>query len=610
MHQRTWWWLQVIARLKRGDTLAHAATALRAVQPQMREATLPTDYRAQDLPRYLKDPFALRPAANGPAGLRLQYRQPLFTIMAVVGIVLLIACANIANLLLARASARRHELSVRVALGASRWRLARQLLTESALLSGLGAALGMLVARWGSRALITQMSTTVELEVPLDWRVLGFTATIAIGTALLFGTAPALRAARVDPNEALKEQGRAIVGDGRFGLGSLLVVAQVALSLVLVVGAGLFVRSFATLARTQLGFDTDPILLVDVDATRSSTAPAARQDAFERARQAVLGLPGVGAAGSSVITPLDNSSWDTLIDNPEGLSLPESERDVWCNAVSPGWFTTYGIPLLAGRDVAARDAPEAPRVVVVNEAFAKKYFSGANPIGRTVREVGSPREPSPPMQIVGLVKDAIYLSPRDGVPPTMYVAIRQRQPGTQRSVTIAVRAAAGNPALLTRSVADAIMRVDPDFSLTFRPMSRAVRAVTSQERVVAMLSGFFGALALLLAGIGLYGVMSYAVSRRRTEIGIRMALGAGPRAAMALVLRRVAVLVGAGVVAGSAVALWAAQFVSTLLFGLQPRDPATFAAAVIVLVTSGAVAASLPARRAATIDPARVLRES
>jgi predicted permease len=608
MQERSWWWLNVMARLKPGDTMERATAALRGVQPQMRQATIPENYRTADLPRYLSESFGLRSASNGPAWLRLQYRQPLFTIMAVVAVVLLIACANIANLLLARASARRHELSVRLALGASPGRIARHLLVESLLLSVIGAMLAILFAYWGSRALVAQFSASVELKLPLDWRVLGFTAAVAIGTAMIFGTVPALRATRVEPNEAIKEQGRAIIGENRLGFGSALVVTQVALSLVLVVGAGLFVRTFLSLARMNLGFVPDPILIVDVNAKRSGVATDARQTLFERARQAVLAVPGVRSAGGSVITPIDSSSWDMLIDNPNGLSLPENERNVWTNAVSPDWFATYGIPLIAGRDFNSHDTLESPRVIVVNEMFANKYFRNQNPIGKAIREIDSPQDHTKPMVIVGLVKDAVYLSPRDGVPPTMYQAILQLKTRNLQTVTIAAQAASGAPMLLTRNVANAIIRVDPDLSLTFRPMKTTVREVTSQERVVASLSGFFGALALLLAGIGLYGVMSYAVSRRRTEIGIRMALGAAPASAIGLVLRRVAVLVGTGVIVGCAVALWAAQFVSSLLFGLPPRDPATFAGAAIVLTAIGALAAWIPARRAARIDPAIVLR--
>ena len=613
MDQRTWWWLRVMARLKPGDALDRATAALRGVQPQMRQATIPDNYRAKDLPNYLKDPFALRAAANGPNGLGRQAKDPLYIIMAVVALVLLIACANIANLLLARANARRHELSVRVALGASRWRIARQLLAESALLSACGTVLGLLVAQWGARLLVLEMSdpaTARALDVRLDWRVLLFTIAIATGTALLAGIVPALRSTRVSPNDAIKEQGRSIVGESRFGFGSLLVVAQVALSLVLIVGAGLFMRTFSTLSHVRLGFEPDPILIVGANAKRSAIDPAQRADLYERLRLAAAAVPGVSSAALQSITPLTSSQWDTLIENPEGLSLPENERDVFMNEVSPGFFATYGTPIVAGRDFTAQDTATSPRVVVVNETFAKKYFGGANPIGRRVRNEPGGRETPPWKEIVGVARDAVYDSLRDAIPPTMYQSAAQAaQPGP--SVTIAVRAAAGSPALLTRSLADALTRVDGDVSLTFKPFTDTVRAATVQERVIAMLSAFFGGLALLLAGLGLYGVMSYAVSRRRTEIGIRMALGAGPATAVRLVLARVGILVGIGVAAGTALSLWAAKFLaaSSLIYGLTPRDPATLVTAAVVLAAIGAVAGYLPARRASRIDPARVLRE-
>ena len=382
MDQRTWWWMRVMARLKPGDTIDRAVTALRGVQPQMRQATLPTTYRPQDLPNYLKDPFTLRAAANGPNGLGRQYKDPLYIIMAVVALVLLIACANIANLLLARANARRHELSVRVALGASRWRIARQMLAESALLAACGTALGLLIAQWGARLLVLEMSgpsTASALNVGLDWRVMLFTAALASGTALLFGIVPAMRSTRVSPNDAIKEQGRSIVGESRFGFGSLLVVAQVALSLVLIVGAGLFMRTFSSLSNVRLGFDPDPLLIVSANAKRSAIDPSGRAALYERLRQAAASVPGVRSAALQNITPLTNSQWDTLIENPEGLSLPESERDVYMNEVSPGFFATYGTPILAGRDFTAQDTLTSPRVVIVNETFAKKYFKGDEP---------------------------------------------------------------------------------------------------------------------------------------------------------------------------------------------------------------------------------------
>src|SRR5262249_7341067 len=505
-----------MARLKSGDTMDRAATALRGVQPQIREATVPPNWRPKDLPNYLKDPFALRPAANGPNSLGRQYRDPLYLIMAVVALVLLIACANIASVLLARASARRHELSVRVALGASRWRIARQLLAESALLALAGTGVGLLFARWGARLLVLEMSdqaTANALDLGVDVRMLLFTVGLATATTLLFGSVPALRSTRVAPSDAIKEQGRSIVGDSRFGLGNWLVAAQVALSLVLIAGAGLFLRTFSTLAHVRLGFEPDPLMLVSVGAKRSAVDQKDRTALYERLRAAAEAVPGVRSAALQSVTPLSGSSWDTLIENPEGLSLPESERDVWMNQVSPGFFATYGTPILAGRDFTAHDTLEAPRVVIVNETFAKKYFGGANPVGRWVRNEPTPeRGGNPPrLQIIGLARDAVYDSLRKDIPPTMYRPATQTdkpEPGT----ATAGAGAPGSPALLPRALADALARVDPDITLTFKPYRETVSQATVQERVIAMLSAFFGGLALLLAALGLYGVMSYAVS--------------------------------------------------------------------------------------------------
>jgi predicted permease len=611
MDQRSWWWLRVVARLKPGDTIERAEAALRGIQPQMREATIPTNYRPQDIPSYLNEPFALRDAANGPNGLGRQYRDPLNILMAVVALVLLIACANIANLLLARAGARRHELSVRVALGASAWRIARQLLTESLLLAVSGALLGLVFAQWAARLLVRELSfygSRITLDVGIDWRVLGFTAAIALTTALLFGIVPALRSTRVQPQDAMKEQGRSVVGDARFGMASVLVAVQVALSLVLVVGAALFVRTFSSLAHVRLGFDPGPIMVVDVSAKRSNVPQNERPKLFERMRESVLTVPGVQQAALQSITPLSNSEWDTLIANPPGKSLPESERDVHMNEVSPGWFATYGTPIVSGRDFTLHDDTSAPPVIIVNETFVRKYLSG-NPIGQIVRNESSPGEDTPPMQIIGVVRDAVYDSLRDPIPPTMYAPALQEKRGAA-SMEIAVRAVSGSPALLTRGIVEALGRVDRDVTLSFKPLRETVRDFTVQERVLALLSGFFGALALLLAGLGLYGVMSYAVSRRRAEIGIRMALGAGPGSAVRLVLGRAGMLVGFGVIAGGALSLWASKFVSELLFGLQPRDPGTLVMASLTLAVIGALAAWVPARRAARIDPAKVLRET
>jgi len=611
LDKRTWWWLRIIGRLKSGDARDHAVVALRTAQPQIREATLPQNSRPENVGRYLKDPFNLRPAANGTGNLGRQYREPLYVIMGIVALVLLIACANIANLLLARANARRHELSVRVALGASRWRIARQLLVESTLLSVAGALLGLVFARWGATLLVREISVEdppITLDVSIDWLVLAFTAIVAMTTTLLFGTIPAMRATRVQPNDALKEQGRAIVGESRFGFGSVMVILQVALSLVLVVGAGLFVRTFTTLTHVNLGFNPDPLLIVDMNGKRSAVAQEQRPELWERMRQAALSVPGVQSAALQNITPLTFSSWNTLIENPPGLSFGEDDRTVYVNAVSRDWFATQGIPFVGGRDFNDQDRKGSPVAIVVNETLVKKYFGGTNPVGRSLREITRPGEPAPDLHIVGVVRDALYLSFKDPVPPTMYRHLPQLEtagPG----IDMSVRAAQSSPAMLSRSLAEALQRVDGDVTFTFRVYKQSIRANAVQERMLALLSGFFGGLALFLAALGLYGVMTYAVSRRRTEIGIRMALGAAPAAAVRLVLQRAAILVALGVVLGAGLSLWAVRFATPLLFGLQPRDPATLAGAAVVLAAIGGLASWIPAGRAARIDPARVLRE-
>ena len=626
LDQRSWWWLSVMARLKPGQFVDAGTAAIRGRQQQIRDATLPHDWRPSDAADYLKEKFTLVPAGTGNSQLRRYYERPLLTILVVVGLVLLIACANIANLLLARATARRHELSVRVALGASRWRLARQLLCESLVLATIGAGAGLLIASWASRLLVRQLSTqnnTVFLDLSFDWRVLAFTIGVTVATALLFGTAPALRASGVAPMEALKEHGptfargasagrRYGVG-GRVSLASGLVVAQVALSLILVVAAGLFMRTFSSLTNLHLGFDRDRVLLVNVNVQRTEIPPADRLDTYHRIRDAVLAVPGVASAAVSFVTPVSGNTWNNRVVVSGGVPLGERQRSSNFNAVTPGWLATFGTPLIAGRDIGDGDRKGAPLVVLVNQVFAKKFLNGASPIGHTIEtDPGSPGT-TPPFEIVGVVADAVYRSLREPVPATMYVPLAQfddsRRPAPA-SMSVSVRSATGSPALLSRSVSAAITGVNRDLALTFRPLADQVDASLTQERLVAMLAGFFGALALLLAGLGLYGVTSYAVSRRRREIGIRMALGATPSGVVRLVLSRVTTLVGIGVAIGAGVSVWASTLVAPLLYGLEPRDPATLAAASIVLAAVGAAAGWLPAHRASRIDPAEVLRES
>ena len=611
LDRRSHWWLSVMVRLRSGQTIEAANAALRGVQPQIREATMPLDWREDDKQTYLREGLTLDPASTGNSALRSRYQRPLTTIMVVVGLVLLIACANIANLLLARATARRHELSVRLALGASRWRLARQLLGESLLLAGLGGLLGLVFAHWFSRLLVRQLSDVtrnVYLDLSIDWRVLLFTAAVAIATAVIFGTAPALRATRVHPNDAIKEHGRTAVGQNRFALGNLLVVFQVALSLMLVVAAGLFVRTFTSLTQVDIGFERDQVLIASINAQPLQLEPEARRELFLRLREAAAAVPGAERAVLSVVTPVSGSSWSYQLELLDGKRIEASDRLVLVNFVSPGWFKAYGTRLIAGRDINDADIAGSPDVAVVNEAFARKFTGGANPIGHRIREPLRPGDPAPEREVIGYVADAAYRDLREPVPATMYIPyVQLRSPPS--GVAISIRAAAGSPMLLVNGLTSALTRVNPNVSIMLRPLADQVGASLTQERLIAMLSGFFGGLALLLAGLGLYGVTAYAVSRRRTEIGIRLALGADPRGVIGMVLKRVAVLVLSGVAVGAVASLWAGRFVATLLYGLQPRDPLTFVGAAVVLTAIGALAGFIPAARAARLDPAKVLRE-
>jgi predicted permease len=319
-------------------------------------------------------------------------------------------------------------------------------------------------------------------------------------------------------------------------------------------------------------------------------------------------VPGVASAAASAVSPVSGSSWNYLIEFPGMPDRPERERLSYINVITPGWFATYGTRIVAGRDFTDRDVTGAQYVAVVNEAFAKKFFNGENPIGRRVRMSAFPGRPAIEREIVGYAQNAVYRWLREPVPPTMYVPLMQ-QPEPPSQMAISMRSASGSPALLTKGVAAALTGVNKDIAITFRQLTEQVNASLVQERIVAILAGFFGGLALLLAGLGLYGVTSYAVNRRRTEIGIRMALGAAPGGVIRMVLRRVAILVGIGVIIGAAASAWAARFVATLLFGLQPRDPGTLVFAALVLLAIGAMAGWLPARRASRIDPARALRE-
>jgi len=621
LDERSSWWLSIMARLRPDQSLDAANAALRAAQPSIRDATAP------GWNNYIPEPFTLASAATGESQLRRRYERPLIVVLTIVALVLVIACANIANLLLARTTARHHEFSVRRALGASRWRLARQLVAESAVLSTAGAVAGVVVARWGSQFLVQQISTRTDrvfLDLSLDARVLAFTIGVTIATTLLFGVVPALRVAASEPMDAIKEHGRSLAAR-RGGLSGSLVVAQVALSLVLVVAAMLFVRTFTSLANLDLGFNRDGVLVVKVNAERTERPPSAavstgiervdQRPVFGRVLERVRMLPGVVEAGLSTITPVSGQGWNTFVDVSNTPRLDGRQALTFRNAITPRWFAALGMHLVAGRTFTDADRKGAPLVVIVNQAFVRRFLNGQDPIGHTVqRRVifnrNRPDAPLPaPRDIVGVMADAVYSNVREPIPPTMFEPLAQREESLGAEMALIIRTA-GPPMTDVRSIASAIRDVDADLAITFRPLADYVNASVARERIVAMLAGFFGGLALLLASLGLFGLTSYTVERRRAEIGIRMALGAAPRGVVGLVLSGIVTLVAIGVIVGASLSLWASRFVGALLYQVEARDPVTLITAAATLTAIAAIAAAVPAYHASRIDPATVLRES
>jgi putative ABC transport system permease protein len=616
LDRRSTWWLRIVGRLKPGESLDKAQAGLRAIQPQVREATIPPNYSPSDRDGYLTgagQDFTLLPAATGPSNVRSRYRIALLTLTAAVALVLLIACANLANLLLARASARRKEFAVRLALGASRARLVRQLLTESVLLAAAGAALGLVFAQWANGLIVSQMSTArspIFLDLSIDRTVLGFTMAVAMLTALIFGLAPAFRSTDLSANALLRGSGRSIAAGWRgFGLEKLLVVVQIAFSLVLIFGAALFVRSFNALTTLDPGFDRREVLMIGVDARRANFPEERRLAEFTRLLEAMRAVPGVKSGAALVMTPIDGGSWTSRAFVRDYQAASEQDRRIYMNRISPQYFATLGATLRGGRDFNEHDTVNAPKVAIVNEAFVRKYMRGRNPVGETF-ELPSENDHGPRdvVQIVGLVKDMKYVNLRAEVPETVFVPTAQAaKPGNFPN--FAVRGTSGDVMALRQGITAAARGIHPDLMLEFRVFDTMIKESLAQERLIAMLSSFFGGLALLVAGIGLYGVMSLAVSRRRQEIGIRMALGAHPSWVIAMVLRDVAIVTVAGLSVGTISGVLSGRLVTTLLFGLEPNDVATWAGAIAALACAAAVAGYLPARRAARVDPMTALRE-
>ena len=611
LDQRSSWWLSMFARLAPGQTPAQAESRLRALQPQLREGTMPLDWRPPEQETYFKNPFSLLPAATGISSLRDRYSRPLYVLLGIVGLVLTIACANMANLLLAQSVARRREMAVRLSLGAGRRQLIRQLLVESIMLSLAGAAAGLLIAAWGSRALVAMLTTRTNftfLDLTMDWRVFAFTAGVGLATGLLFGVFPALRGTAVMPADALRDHSRGIVsGGGRLNVGHGLVALQVALSFVLVFGSTLFVRTLVALTSQGMGFESDRVLVATIDLRRTKAEEAARLPMFQQVRDAVAAVPGVESAAATFVTPVSGSTWQLRLIVP-GFDAPERERSALFNAVTPDYFKTMRTPILTGRDFSIADAENRPLVAIVNEAFAKKFYSGENPIGKTfVIERWSRDRKDRQYEIVGLVADAKYRTLREASQPTWYAPVAQMDQ-ISTSIRMAIKTAA-SPWASRDAILYAISGVNKDIAVDFRTLDEDLGAAVMQERLIASLSAFFGGLALLLAALGLYGVMSYSVTRRRNEIGIRMALGAEPQSVVRLVLKHVALITLVGLVVGIAGAVGTGRFINSLLFNLATYDRTMIAVTTVTLAVAAAIAGYLPARRAARTDPMAALRQ-
>ena len=610
LDERSAWWIRVMARERPGQSREQTEAGLAVLAPQIFAATLPPDWKPDQQHSYLKRTFVTTPAGTGLSWIRGQYERPLEMLMVIVALVLLIACANIASLFLARAAARQKEIAVRLSLGASRTRLIRQVLTESILLSAAGALLGVLFAKWGGALLVRFVSTKqthVFLDLSMDKRVLGFTVGIALLTGLLFGVLPAFRATRVSLTSAIT--GVEVQGDAtrsRFHSGRWIVALQVALSLILLVGTGLFVRSFRNLVTLDPGFDRQNVLLVTTNVHNATIPPSAYLAFYDQALTRLKAIPGVTSASQDWMAPMSGMEWNEDIE-VEGQKTPAGEEPlVWFNWITPDYFATLRTPLLAGRTFDARDSANSQPVVIVNETMARKYFPKQNPIGQYFRIPDSTLASKKPLQIVGLVKDSKYESLREDYFPFGYIPLAQISQAPESGV-FELRTSV-TPATLIPAVRDALGNLNKGASLKFETLAQAVDDTLAQERLLATLSGFFGGLALLLTAIGLYGVMTYVVTQRTHEIGIRMALGAQPLSIMKLVMRDVAALLAFGVGAGVIASVWVARLVQQLLFGLKATDAETLALAAGSLVAIALLASYLPARRAMRVDPIKALR--
>jgi macrolide transport system ATP-binding/permease protein len=566
-------------------------------------ATAKTDRERANIPA-----LVVREGAAGLDSLRRRYSKPLFVLLALVGLILALACANVANLLLARGAARRREMAMRLSLGAGRLRLVRQLVTESVLLSLSGGILGVLFAIWGIRfltLLLANGQTNFTLHAQLNWHVLGAAIALSLLTGVLFGLAPAMQSTRVDVIPALKEtRASQVVARHLFwhvSLSDILVAGQIAISLLMLVGAGLFLRTLSNLQSVELGFNRDNLLLFELNARQAGHKVPEISAFYADLRRRLSEIPGVRTVSLSN-RDLFRAGFGIPVSLP-GVEPNEATRVL---AIGPAFFTTMGIPILAGREIVENDRPGSPAVAVINERFAKVNFTGKNPLGQHLT-LWNRKQAARDMTVVGVTRDARYGGLKDEVPPVVYIAYDQGYPQPDRMV-YEVRTA-GDPLAYVNSVREIVHRVDSGLPVReVKTQAADIDQTINQEIVFARLCTGFAILALTIACVGLYGTVAYNVARRTGEIGIRMALGAQRGVVVRMVLHQVLALAAAGLALGLPVALGASKLLESFLFGMKPNDPMALALAVSILVTAAFLAGYLPARKASQIDPMIAIR--
>jgi putative ABC transport system permease protein len=601
------WWLASIGRLRPGWTVARANAQMNAVTSAILQETIPPFYDAEGVKKYLEYKLGAFPAGTGFSELRNNSETSLWLLLGISGLVLLIACANLANLMLARSSARERQIAIRLALGASRGRMIGELLLESMLLAVAGSLCGTFLAFAVSRMLVAFFSTPgsqIFLDLGMDWRVLFFTTGLAVFTTILFGLAPALRAARAEPAALLQSGTRGTAGSReRFGLRRILVVSQVALSVVLLMGALLFTRSLRNLTALDVGFRQNGILITSVDFKRLHL-PEDRYTEYQRdIVNHIRAIPGVESVAGAMLVPFGGDTWN------DNVLLEGSDEDkgvAWENFLGPGYFQTIGMSLIAGRDFDDRDTATSVKVAIVNQAFVRKILKGADPLGKKFRLHQPPGKPRPLYEIVGLSGDSKFQDMHEEFLPFVYFpSSQQEKPSPDHQILIHSSLPLGS---LMPSIKQAISNINPGIDLEFVVFKKQIHDSLLQDELMATLSGFFGFLAALLAAIGLYGVISYMVVQRTREIGIRMAIGADRGHVIGMILREGGVLSVVGLFVGAGLALATAQVAKSLLFGLKPRDPLTLVMAVVILAGVAALASFLPAYRASKLNPLTALR--